>query len=227
MLAAHGEVIGVDTGEPEEAAALEGEVELHLRDDGLGLVDRARTVVKSPGVPRDAKVIEAAIERDIDVLGELEMAWRLISNEFVAVTGTNGKTTTTELLGAIHREAAIEVAVAGNVGTPVSSFAGHLQKGAVVVCEASSFQLEDATAFSPECAVLLNLEEDHLDRHGTFDAYRAAKLRVFANQAEDDVAVVPAGLELGGPLEAMPVTFGDDGADMSLGPGGELAWQGK
>jgi UDP-N-acetylmuramoylalanine--D-glutamate ligase len=179
-------------------------------------------------VPREAPVVAAAIELGIDVLGELEMAWRLTSAQFVAVTGTNGKTTTTELLGAIHREAGDDVAVAGNVGTPVSSFAGHLPRGAVVVCEASSFQLEDTTAFSPEGAVLLNLAEDHLDRHHTFDAYREAKLHVFANQDERDAAVVPAGLDLGRELEARRVTFGDDpGADMSLNSAGELDWRGE
>jgi UDP-N-acetylmuramoylalanine--D-glutamate ligase len=227
MLAAHGDVIGVDSGAPPEAEELGG-IELHLRTDGMDLLDRVRTVVKSPGVPREADVIEAALAREIDVLGELEMAWRLIPAEFVAVTGTNGKTTTTELLGAVYREAGARVAVAGNVGTAVSSFAGHLPHHAVIVCEASSFQLEDTTAFSPEGAVLLNLEEDHLDRHHTFDAYREAKLHVFANQDERDVAVVPSGLDLGRQLEASRVTFGvDPGADMSLNPAGELDWRGE
>jgi UDP-N-acetylmuramoylalanine--D-glutamate ligase len=227
MLAAHGEVIGVDSGAPREAEELGG-IELHLRADGVDLLDRVRTLVKSPGVPREADVIAAAVAREIDVLGELEMAWRLIPAEFVAVTGTNGKTTTTELLGAIYREAGDRVAVAGNVGTAVSSFAGHLPHRAVVVCEASSFQLEDTTAFSPEGAVLLNLEEDHLDRHHSFDAYREAKLHVFANQDGRDVAVVPAGLDLGRQLEAGRVTFGvDPGADMSLNSAGELDWRGE
>jgi UDP-N-acetylmuramoylalanine--D-glutamate ligase len=227
MLAEHGEVIGVDSGEPKEAAELTGVAEVHLKSDGLDLLGRARTVVKSPGVPREAAVIAQAIDRGIDVLGELEMAWRLVPAEFVAVTGTNGKTTTTELLGAIHREAGHDVAVAGNVGTPVSAFAGHLSHRAVVVCEASSFQLEDATAFSPECAVLLNLEEDHLDRHHTFDAYREAKLRVFDDQDPHDVAVLPAGLDAGRTLEAQVVRFGGTESDMSLTAGGELAWHGE
>ena len=135
------------------------------------------------------------------MLGELELAWRLLPNEFVAVTGTNGKTTTVELLGHIHREAGLPVAVAGNVGTALSSLVDALAPDAVVVCEASSFQLEDTLAFAPEGAVLLNVAPDHLDRHGTFEAYRAAKLRVFARQGNDDVAVAPLGLgveDLGG-----------------------------
>jgi UDP-N-acetylmuramoylalanine--D-glutamate ligase len=169
--------------------------------DGLAELARARAVVKSPGVPREAPVIAAARERGLPVLGEVELAWRLLPNDFVAVTGTNGKTTTVELIGHIHREAGLPVAVAGNVGTAVSSLVGVLGPEAVVVCETSSFQLEDTLAFAPEGAVLLNLAPDHLDRHGTFEAYRAAKLQVFARQGNDDVAVAPVGLgieDLGG-----------------------------
>jgi len=140
-------------------------------------------------VPNDAPVIAAARERGIDVVGELELAWRAIPNPFVAVTGTNGKTTTTELLGAIYRAAVEPVAVAGNVGTPLSSLTGEMEAGATVVCECSSFQLEDAIAFAPECAVFLNLAPDHLDRHPTDEEYLEAKLRVFAKQGNDDVAV--------------------------------------
>jgi UDP-N-acetylmuramoylalanine--D-glutamate ligase len=203
----HGEVLGADAGRPEEATELEG-VELELESDGLRLLDRARTVVKSPGVPKEAAVIQAARGRDIEVVGELEVAWRLVPSEFVAVTGTNGKTTTAELLGAIHREAGLDVAVAGNVGTPLSSLVGEAP--AVVVCECSSFQLEDASAFAPECALLLNLADDHLDRHGTFEEYRLAKLRVFMNQGPEDVAVLPAGF---GPVHgaAERVEFGAGG----------------
>jgi UDP-N-acetylmuramoylalanine--D-glutamate ligase len=133
------------------------------------------------------------------VVGELELAWRLIGNEFIAVTGTNGKTTTTEWIGHIHREAALPVAVAGNVGTALSSLVGGLEQDAVVVCEASSFQLEDTDAFAPEAAVLLNITPDHLDRHPSFEDYVAAKLRVFANQGNDDVAVAPVDLGIEDP----------------------------
>jgi UDP-N-acetylmuramoylalanine--D-glutamate ligase len=125
------------------------------------------------------------------VLGELEVAWRLLENEFIAVTGTNGKTTTTEWIGHIHRAAGLPVAVAGNVGTAASSLIDQIDRGTTVVCETSSFQLEDTDAFAPEAAVLLNLEPDHLDRHVTMEAYTAAKLRIFANQDGGDVAVIP------------------------------------
>ena len=110
-------------------------------------------------------MIAAALERGIDVVGELELAWRAMPNRFVAVTGTNGKTTTVELLGHVYRSAGEPVAVAGNVGTPLSSLVGEVEPDATVVCEASSFQLEDSAHFAPECAVFLNLAPDHLDRH--------------------------------------------------------------
>jgi UDP-N-acetylmuramoylalanine--D-glutamate ligase len=192
MLAGRGErVLGVDSGRPGEAAGLaDAGVEVSLEVDGTALLDEVKTVVKSPGVPRDAAVISAARERGIEVTGELELAWRATPNPFLAVTGTNGKTTTTELLGHLHRVAGEPVAVAGNVGTPLASLAGELDPDAAVVCECSSFQLEDASEFAPECAVFLNLAPDHLDRHGTLDDYLDAKLRIFARQGPDDVAVL-------------------------------------
>jgi UDP-N-acetylmuramoylalanine--D-glutamate ligase len=215
-LVARGEqVVAVDSGSPGTLVP-EG-VEVHERSDGLTLLDAARAVVKSPGVPREAAVVAAARARGIPVLGELEVGWRLLGgHEFIAVTGTNGKTTTVQLLGHIHREAGLGVEVAGNVGSALTGFAapGSLAPGAVVVCEASSFQLEDALEFAPEGAVLLNLESDHLDRHGTFEDYAGAKLRVFARQGNDDVAVAPANLDiedLGGCARRVP-----------FGPGGEL-----
>lgn len=210
-LAARGErAVAVDAGIP----PVPGDIDARLGTDGLAFLADARAVVKSPGVPREAAVIAAARARGIPVLGELELGWRLLSNEFVAVTGTNGKTTTVELLGHIHREAGLAVAVAGNVGTALSGLVGTLDPAAVVVCETSSFQLEDTLEFAPEGALLLNVQPDHLDRHGTFTDYLSAKLRVFGRQGNDDVAVAPAGLDvedLGGC--ARRVTFG---------PGGDL-----
>jgi UDP-N-acetylmuramoylalanine--D-glutamate ligase len=175
-----------------------------LDADGLALLEGVRTVVKSPGVPREAPVIAAALERGIDVVGEMEIAWRAIPNRFVAVTGTNGKTTVVEWLGHVYRTAGEPVAVAGNVGTPLSALAGEVDPGATVVCETSSFQLEDSVAFAPECAVFLNLAPDHLDRHADLGTYLEAKLRIFSNQGNDDVAVYNAadpalaGVDLGG-----------------------------
>ncbi len=224
------EVIGLDAGSPQGTGALEDAgVDLHLDDlDGVALLDRVRAVVKSPGVPAQAPVVAAARARGLPVLGELELAWRLLGNEFVAVTGTNGKTTTVELIGHIHREAGLPVAVAGNVGTAVSSLAGSLQAQATVVCEASSFQLEDTLAFAPEAAVLLNITPDHLDRHGTLDAYTAAKLQVFARQDERDIAVLPRAF--GSELDAgraRRVDFGWDASAALCARDGSLWWHGE
>jgi UDP-N-acetylmuramoylalanine--D-glutamate ligase len=206
LLAARGErVRAVDAGRPEGAEGLSGlGVEVTLDTDGLAQLEGTHTVVKSPGVPREAAVIAAALERGIELTGELELAWRALPNRFLAVTGTNGKTTTVELLGHVFRGAGEPVAVAGNVGVPLAGLVGEIEADATVVCEASSFQLEDTSLFSPEGAIFLNLAPDHLDRHGDLPAYRDAKLRIFANQGNDDVAVWNgddpelAGIDLGG-----------------------------
>ena len=152
----------------------------------------AGSVVKSPGVPAEAPVVVAARAAGLPVVGELEVGWRLVPNEVIAVTGSNGKTTTVELIGHLHRTAGLAAEVVGNVGTALSTLADRgLPETATIVCEASSFQLEDTERFAPDAGVLLNLAEDHLDRHGTFDAYRAAKLEVFARQPPGTVAVAP------------------------------------
>jgi UDP-N-acetylmuramoylalanine--D-glutamate ligase len=218
VLERYGRVIGTDSGRPEVPAGIEA----HLDMDGVELVGEVACVVKSPGVPGEASVIAAARERGLPVLGEVELAWRLLPQRFVAVTGTNGKTTTAELLGAIWREAGLPVAVAGNVGTPLASLVGELDPDATVVCEVSSFQAEDSLEFAPDTGLLLNLTEDHLDRHGTFEAYRQAKLRMFARQRPGQVAVAPPGVEL--PGGARRVSFGDP-AELPL-PAGEVRLRG-
>jgi UDP-N-acetylmuramoylalanine--D-glutamate ligase len=160
-----------------------------LGNDGdLALLDGVDLLVKSPGVPGEAPLVAAARERGVPVWSEIELASRLLPNPILGVTGTNGKTTTTELLGAM-----LGARTAGNVGTALSELVGAVPPDEWVVCELSSFQLEDVHRLRARVAVLLNLEPDHLDRHGSFDAYRDAKLRVFENQEEDDVAVVPRG----------------------------------
>ncbi len=223
MLVAHGEVIGTDAGSPDLGP--DPGFEVHAATEGVELLDGVRTVVKSPGVPWSAPVIVAASERGLEVTGELELAWRLLpANPFVAVTGTNGKTTTVELLGAVWRAAGRAVEVAGNVGRPVAALVGAVEPATTVVCEASSFQLEDTSAFAPEAAVLLNVEEDHLDRHGTVEAYTAAKLRAFARQDTDGVAVAPEGCRLPGGAER--ITFGSPRSDMAV-VDGQLRWRGE
>jgi len=217
MLAARGEQVrAVDAAHPEGAAGLRGTgVEVFLDTDGLAQLERTRTVIKSPGVPREAPVIAAALDRGIEVMGEMELAWRALPNRFLGVTGTNGKTTTVELLGHLYRSAGEPVAVAGNVGTPLSDLVGEVDPEATIVCECSSFQLEDTVAFAPECAVFLNLAPDHLDRHGDLKHYLAAKLRIFANQGNDDVAVYnaddpfAAATDLGGCARRVAFCVGD------------------
>jgi len=221
-LAARGEpVIAVDAGEPDVTALRAAGIETHTGSDGLAQLPRARSVIKSPGVPDEAALVVAARAAGIPVMGELELAWRLLENEFIAVTGTNGKTTTVEWIGHVHREAALPVAVAGNVGTALSTLVGQVSPSATVVCEASSFQLHDTVAFAPEAGVLLNLTPDHLDRHRTMEAYRDAKLQIFARQGNDDIAVAPIGLgieDLGGC--ARRVCFGaGGGAELELRAG--------
>jgi UDP-N-acetylmuramoylalanine--D-glutamate ligase len=177
-----------------------------LGNDGdVSLLVGADVLVKSPGVPRDNPLVAAAT---VPIWSEVELAYRFIANPIIGVTGTNGKTTTTEWLGAMFRAADRAVAVAGNVGTALSSVDAPSDNW--IVCELSSFQLEDIDELRPRVAVLVNLEPDHLDRHGSFEAYREAKLRIFENQLPEDTAVVPRGF---GPLPgaACRVEFsGDD-----------------
>jgi UDP-N-acetylmuramoylalanine--D-glutamate ligase len=201
------------SGEAARAALEERGVEVVAADRRLGndgdltLLDGVDVVVKSPGVPGEAPLPTAARERGIPVWSEVELGAHLLPNPLVGVTGTNGKTTTAELIGAIFRAAGRPVEVAGNVGRALTSLRPPPE--AWLVCELSSFQLEDVHELRPRVAVLLNLEPDHLDRHRTFAAYRAAKLRVFENQLPDDTAVVPRGLgEI--PGAARRVEFGAD-----------------
>jgi UDP-N-acetylmuramoylalanine--D-glutamate ligase len=184
-------VLGVDRDEGLDAGRLRAAgVEVRLGADDPALLEGMDLLVKSPGVPADAPLIARAREVGVPVWSEVELGARLLPNPILGVTGTNGKTTTTELLGAIFRAAGRPVEVAGNVGRPLTALE-DVDPDAWVVCELSSFQLEDIHELRPRIAVLLNLEPDHLDRHGTLKAYAKAKLRIFENQGEDDVAVVP------------------------------------
>jgi UDP-N-acetylmuramoylalanine--D-glutamate ligase len=183
------EVIGVDASAELDVGRLaESGVELHLGTEEEHLLDGVETVIKSPGVPAEAPLVAAARSRGIAVWSELELGARLLPNPILAVTGTNGKTTTSELLGVM-----LGAPVAGNVGRALCDLDGDVEPEQIVVCEVSSFQLEDVHELRPRVAVLLNVEPDHLDRHGTLEAYRDAKLRIFENQGEGDTAVLPRG----------------------------------
>src|SRR6187402_3549753 len=173
-------VVGFDRDESLDGGRLlELGVELHRGREEERLLQGIDLVVKSPGVPGETLLVTGARERGVPVWSEIELGGRLLDNPILGVTGTNGKTTTSELLGAMFRAADTSVEVAGNVGRPLTSLVRHVTPDAWIVCELSSFQLEDVHTLDPRVGVLLNLEPDHLDRHGTFDAYSETKLRMF------------------------------------------------
>jgi UDP-N-acetylmuramoylalanine--D-glutamate ligase len=161
------------------------------------LLDGAEWLVLSPGVPLSAPLVARARARGLAVLAEFEVAWRIAeeeaegANRWIAVTGTNGKSTTTAWIAHILRRSGRHVALAGNIGVPLSDFLSE-RKPRDFVCELSSFQLEAIDRFRPQVAVLTNVTPDHLDRYADFEEYRAAKQRLFTNQRESDVAVVNA-----------------------------------
>jgi UDP-N-acetylmuramoylalanine--D-glutamate ligase len=192
LVAAGSRVVGYDRDETLDARRLHDlGVEVHLGSEEETLLQGTDLLVKSPGVPGETRLVASARARAIPVWSEIELGARLLPNPILGVTGTNGKTTTTELLGAVFRAAGRPVEVAGNIGRPLTSLVGTAAGDSWVVCELSSFQLEDVELLRPRIAVLLNLEPDHLDRHGTFEWYVDTKLRIFEAQTEDDTAVVP------------------------------------
>jgi UDP-N-acetylmuramoylalanine--D-glutamate ligase len=194
LLAQGTEVIAHDIDETLDVGRLRAlGVEVHLGREEEKLLQGIDLVVTSPGVPGDAPLIADAHARGIAVWSELELGSRLLPNPLLAITGTNGKTTTTALLGEIFRSAAVPVEVAGNIGRALTSLVGAADEQAWIVCEVGVAQLDDAETFRPRVAVLLNLEPDHLDRYGTFEWYADTKLRIFEQQTEDDTAIVPAG----------------------------------
>jgi UDP-N-acetylmuramoylalanine--D-glutamate ligase len=149
-------------------------------------------IVPSPGVPPTMPALAAARVIGIPIWSEMELAWRFLRGHLVCITGSNGKTTTTSLIGHILETAGLPVQVAGNIGTPLISRVDVSSDTGFTVVEASSFQLESISAFRPDVAVLLNLTPDHLDRHGSLEAYGRAKARMFENQTEGDAAVLNA-----------------------------------
>jgi UDP-N-acetylmuramoylalanine--D-glutamate ligase len=212
-LRGHGvEVVAHDRSRTIEIARLvDAGIKVHLGEEKEqpALLRGVDVVVKSPGIPRTMPLPAAARAKRIPIWSEIEVGARLLRNPLVGVTGTNGKTTTTALLGELFRAAGRHAEVAGNIGTPLTALVGQLRDDAWIVCELSSQQLEDTHTLAPAIAVLLNLEPDHIDHHGTYEAYADAKLRVFRNQRTDQVAVVPRGFA---PVagDACRVEFGAD-----------------
>jgi len=177
-----------EAGETKSLEAAGVRVELGHEDNSL--LDGCNLVVKSPGVPQENALLLEAGLRGIPVWGEVEFAWRFLPNMIVGVTGTNGKTTTTELLGHMMAASGRPCRVAGNVGLALSSLAGEVGEDEMLVVELSSFQLEDSIDFHPDVAILLNLAEDHLDRHSDLEQYFEAKMKIFANQSAEDVSII-------------------------------------
>ncbi len=149
-------------------------------------------IIVSPGVPAKLPGLELARNRNIPVWSEIELAWRLLRGKLVAITGSNGKTTTTSLVGHILQSAKIPVLVGGNIGTPLLARVEASSDSSVTVAEVSSFQLETIDAFRPDVGVLLNLTPDHIDRHGSFEEYARAKQNLFKNMLDRDAAVLNA-----------------------------------
>jgi UDP-N-acetylmuramoylalanine--D-glutamate ligase len=147
-------------------------------------------IVVSPGVPSDQPQLQHARTLGIPVIGEVELAFRFLQGKVLAITGSNGKTTTTSLVGEILAKSGKKTLVGGNIGTPVISLAGQSTPDSLVVLEISSFQLESIEQFRPWIAAILNITPDHLDRHHTFEAYVEAKARIFENQQAGDFSVL-------------------------------------
>jgi UDP-N-acetylmuramoylalanine--D-glutamate ligase len=152
----------------------------------------ADLVVVSPGVPSTLPALAAATAQGVPVIGELELGFMVMEADVIAITGTNGKTTTTTLTGELLRAQSRPTLVAGNIGTPLSEHALDVPADALVVAEVSSFQLETTARFHPRVAAVLNITPDHLDRHGSVPRYVEAKARIFANQTTADCAVLNA-----------------------------------
>lgn len=190
------------------AALVDAGVDFMTEDELAAGPPVVQLVVKSPGVPAESRPMTIAWAEGIPVWSEVELAYALLPNPFNAVTGTNGKTTTTVLLGHLLAVAGRPAHVVGNIGMAVSSVVGSVAPDEELVVEVSSFQLEDVHAFRPTVGVFLNLTPDHLDRHGTMERYLACKANLFARQGPGDVAVLnladPAVAALGEELLSRP-----------------------
>jgi UDP-N-acetylmuramoylalanine--D-glutamate ligase len=165
-------------------------IAMELGRHGFQTFAKADLIVISPGVPHTIEAVLQAKERGIPVIGEIELASRFIDEPILAVTGTNGKTTTTEILGDMLKNSGFSVFVGGNIGKPLIDYVDGEQKADFIVAEVSSFQLDTIETFRPKIGILLNITADHLDRYPNFDAYAASKIRLFEHQQPGDIAVL-------------------------------------
>src|SRR2546425_3033328 len=178
---------------------------LDLKTEGVGLIegdppswllDQIDLLVVSPGVPTKAIPIRYAARRGVEVIGEIELASRFLRGRIAAITGTNGKTTTTTLIGQMLKDGGLNVQVGGNIGTPLISVIDTSSDDGWTVVEVSSFQLETIVDFHPTIAAVLNVTPNHMDRYESLMDYAAAKHRIFANQTVSDVAILNADDEI-------------------------------
>lgn len=218
LLRRHGaDVRAIDRRKPDELGQAASELEAMGAQPLLGSMDPSALegrdlVVVSPGVPLDLPLVREAERRGIPVAAEVEIGFAVARAPIVAVTGTNGKSTTVELLGAIGRAAGRRTEVLGNIGLALSERAEDVPEDGLLVVEISSFQLEACTRFRPRVGVLLNVTPDHLDRHGTMERYAAIKARLFERQTEEDFRVQPLAdpmiTALLKPMRSKPLWFG-------------------
>jgi len=204
-----------DVHEVPESAALRAKgVTVDVGPHREAVFASADLIVLSPGVPIEQDAVAAAQRAGVPVIGEIEMASRWLSGRVIAITGTKGKSTTTTLTARMLTEAGLDATAGGNLGVALSTQVSSTHPGALHVVEVSSFQLESTDTFHPWIAVLVNVSPDHLDRHGTFERYAAAKARIFANQTSDDWAIVnaddPASMALAGGCRARRLDFALD-----------------
>ena len=163
-----------------------------LGEHPLSLLDEVDLVVKNPGIRYDVPILAEAAKRGIPIVTEIEVAGIYTDSPIIAITGSNGKTTTTTLIGEMFAKSGLPSVVSGNIGTALSGVVSNLPKKTWLVTEVSSFQLQGTLHFRPKISVLLNIYPTHLDYHGSFEKYTSAKLRLFANQGQGDVAVLSA-----------------------------------
>jgi len=242
FLAAHGARVTVsdakaDAGGQETPALLEMGIAVETGTHGERTFVDQDLIVVSPGVPVDLPQLEMARRNGLSIIGEVELAYRFLKGKIIAITGSNGKTTTTTLVGEILKHVGFHVQVGGNIGTPVIDLVAESRNDGWTVLEISSFQLETIVDFRPKIAAILNITPDHLDRHGSMDAYIAAKARIFENQAKGDSVVlnnrdpicrgfVEAGSAIAVPSEVQTVWFEKHG---EVGKGacvidGKICW---
>ena len=214
--------------EPEIESLAGAAVTYRLGGEEASWLDGIDSVIPSPGVPQENLLLKTALARGIPILSEVELAYRFFAAPLAAITGTNGKSTTTTLIGEMIQAGGRKVFIGGNLGAP---FVGALaQKWDWGVVEISSFQLEWTTEFRPRIAVLLNVTEDHLDRYPSFADYCAAKERIFAAQSGDDVAILnrddPLVWQMRDRIKARVISFGfsEASAGVFTVPG-EIVWR--